>query len=161
MYHIPPILILGLGNILLSDDGFGVHIIKLLVKDKEIAENKNIEIIEGGTLGLQLLEEIQSRELVVVVDAVKGDQVPGSLYNFTYSDITSYYQDKSISLHQLDFVKALEIGDFLDKDIPEIQIVGVQPESLKVGMKLSMCVEEQVPKVLNKINELISMALNI
>ena len=144
----PQILVLGLGNILLKDDGFGVHLINQLDRDKIEGD---VEILEGGTLGFNLLDELTDRELVIAVDAVKGDQKPGTIYKFNYNDIKNYYKDKSMSMHQLDFIKALEIGEFLDKKLPRIIIYGVQPESICVDMELSDVVKSKINVVTDHI----------
>ncbi len=146
--NIIPVLIIGLGNVLLTDDGLGVHVINQLNKRDF---SREIEILEGGTLSINLLDELIGREKVIAIDAVKGGQKPGTLYKFNYSEVKQFYNNNTMSLHQLDFVKALEIGEFLGKPLPEITIFGVEPESLGMSMELSESVQSRVPDVIDAI----------
>ena len=75
-----PVLILGVGNSIQTDDGIGVHVIN---KMKEDPWPGYVELFDGGTLGYDLLGIIEGRKKIIVIDAVKGQQSPGTLYRFT------------------------------------------------------------------------------
>ncbi|MCG8700437.1 MAG: HyaD/HybD family hydrogenase maturation endopeptidase [Bacteroidales bacterium] len=150
-----PVVVIGLGNILLADDGIGVHAINKLFNE----HIENVEFVEGGTLGINLLNVLEDRELVIAIDAVKGNQPPGTVYKFRYDEIYKYYANNTMSLHQLDFVKALEIGSFLDKTLPEITIIGVEPKRIELDMNLSNCVKSQLPKIIQLVKDEIHVSL--
>ncbi len=95
-----PILILGVGNTIQMDDGIGVHVIEAM-KNKPLPPN--IELIDGGTLGYDLLGIIEGRKKIIVVDAVKGQQPPGTLYKFSPEDVPT--DNNYDSLHQLGIIE--------------------------------------------------------
>ncbi len=74
------ILILGIGNILLKDEGIGVHVVNKL---KEMQLPPDVEVMDGGTLGIDLLYYIEGRKKVVVIDTVTAGEPPGTMYRFT------------------------------------------------------------------------------
>jgi len=145
--EVAPILILGLGNILLKDEGFGVHVMRELVK-KDLGDK--VDIIEGATIGAGILGELEDRKKVIVIDAIKTSEPAGTLFKFGYKEIKNYYCDNAMSLHQLDFIKAIELAEFMGKEIPEITIYGVQPKEISLGMELT-------PEIKTKISETIKL----
>ena len=145
------IAILGIGNILLQDEGFGVHVVKKIDKSKL---PENVDIIEGAVLGLQIFNFLLDYDRVIVIDAVKGGGKPGDIYKFRIEECRKDFG--MISLHDLDFIKALEIMKQFYK-IPEMIIIGVEPKSTEVGMKLTKEVEERIPQVLKLVYEEISI----
>jgi len=136
------IAILGIGNILLQDEGFGVHVVKKIDKSKL---PENVDIIEGAVLGLQIFNFLLDYDRVIVIDAVKGGGKPGDIYKFRIEECRKDFG--MISLHDLDFVKSLEIMKQFYK-LPEIIVVGIEPRSTEVGMNLTKEIEKKIPEVL-------------
>ncbi len=136
------IAIVGIGNILLSDEGFGVHAIKKIDKSKL---PDNVDVIEGAVLGLQLLNFLLEYDRVIVIDAVKGGGKPGDIYRFKVEECRKDFG--MISLHDLDFVKSLEIMKKF-YNLPEMIVIGVEPKSIEVGLTLTKEIERKIPEVL-------------
>lgn len=148
------IAILGIGNLLLKDEGFGVHFIKRIDKKKL---PPNVDVIEGAVLGLQIFNFLLDYDKVIVVDAVKGGGEPGKVYKFKIEECRKDFG--MISLHDLDFIKSLEIiKQFYN--VPEMVVIGVEPKSTEVGMELTPEVEKSINKVMELVFEEINNSIN-
>jgi len=138
------ILILGVGNLLLKDEGVGVHVVKRL---EDINLPSYVEVLDGGTLGLDLLFYIEGRKKVIVIDAVKAGGSPGTIYRFADSDIEAK-ANISFSAHHIDFMDVLKTAHFLGRN-PEITFIGIEPKNISEGLKLSPEIEGKIPKVID------------
>ena len=118
------ILVLGVGNILLRDDGIGVRIVQKL--DQDYTFSPNVRLLDGGTLGLRLLEPITGADVLIVVDAIASGQSPGTLERLLLADLRSRISIKN-SLHQLDLLETLAHAEFLES-LPQTTIIGIEPE---------------------------------
>ncbi|MFP3910945.1 MAG: HyaD/HybD family hydrogenase maturation endopeptidase [Desulfobacteraceae bacterium] len=141
------ITVLGVGNILFSDEGVGVRAIEALDASYTFADN--IHLVDGGVLGLNLLATLAEADYLIVVDAVRNGGAPGTLYRFEGEQIPRRILAKN-SLHQVDLLESLTLCQALDR-VPETVIVGVEPEDIET---LSL---ELTPAVKEKIEDLIHM----
>ena len=143
-----PILI-GVGNVLLSDEGVGIHIVRQL---KKRDFSKLVEIHEIGTSSFELLNVIEGNSRVIIVDAVRMDEKPGTVKNIDLiieDDISLLPQ--FTSLHQLDLISTLKMAKGII-DLPKkIILIGIEPASLDTGMELSKLVEAAIPKAISEI----------
>jgi hydrogenase maturation protease len=137
-------LILGLGNILLKDEGVGVHVVE---KIKDMALPPDVEVMDGGTMGLDLQYYIEGWKKVIVVDTVRAGDAPGTMYRFTDKDIAD---KKGLlrSAHGFDFIDALRLAEFFQKKPDEVIFIGIEPESLDEGMELTPTIEKRVPALI-------------
>jgi hydrogenase maturation protease len=117
------ILVLGVGNILLGDEGTGVRVIEKL--EDEYVFSENVRLYDGGTLGLRLLDPISESDYVIVVDIVRGDGEPGSIYRIPERDLPKRIPYKS-SLHELNLVETLIYAEELGNK-PHAVVVGIEP----------------------------------
>jgi len=143
------ITVLGVGNILLRDEGVGIRVIEKMQERYEFPEH--VSIVDGGTLGLSLLGVISEADILIVVDAVKNGEKPGSLYRLEGEEVPKRILAKN-SLHQVDLLETLTSCQAFDK-VPETVILGVEPldiESLSI---------ELTPTVQEKVDPLIHMVL--
>ena len=141
-----PILLLGVGNILQSDDGVGVYVVE---KMRAELRDHDVEIVDGGTAGLDLLYLIENRRTVVVVDAVDGGFVPGTVYRFTPDDIESRSL-RLYSLHQLGLLETLQMAHLAGTGPQRTIIVGVQPEVVEWGTRLSATVAGKLRGIIGR-----------
>lgn len=139
-----PILILGVGNILLSDEGIGVRVIEELSKMKL---PDNVELLDGGTASDVYISFLAGREKVIIVDSVKGEGEPLSIYRFDYKDV-AYEPSFPTSLHQVGIIDTLQMADFMNAMPKEAIIIGVEPYSLEAGTSLSAEMSGKMPKIL-------------
>ena len=143
------IMVLGVGNLLFTDEGVGIHTVQTLLEQYEFSENVSIE--DGGVLGINLLGIISEADELIVVDAIRNGGAPGTLHRLEGDDIPKRILAKN-SLHQVDLLEALTLCQALDK-VPETVIVGVEPEDIEtLGLELT-------PPVQEKIGDLIAMVL--
>ena len=147
------ILILGIGNILLRDEGIGVRIAEEL---KKLKLPDSVEVVDGGTLGLSLLNFFENYEKVVIIDAVKGGKEPGTIYRF---DLNEFLNDVSCpfslsSMHDIDFVYAMkQIGREFYRLPDKMVVIGVEPEKIEAGLELSNKLKEKVPEIIKFVLE--------
>ena len=119
----PRVLVLGVGNILLSDEGFGVAAVKRLERDYTWPDN--VRLLDGGTLGLFLMPEIMDADFLVVLDVVLGPGAPGTIYLLEGEDLRKSLSFRD-STHQTDLVDTL-ISCELAGARPDAVIIGIQP----------------------------------
>jgi len=151
-----PILILGVGNIIQRDDGIGVHVIKEMKKNPLPT---NVELFDGGTLGYDLLGIIEERKKVIVIDAVKGQKPPGTLYKFLPSDVP--VGNNYDSLHQLGIIEAIRLAELQNKVPNQIVIIGVEPETIDWGLSLTGTIKEKIPKIISLVMDEIIVTTKI
>jgi len=151
------VLILGIGNVLWADEGFGVRVVEALRQRYQWPDN--VTVMDGGTQGLNLLQYVQAASVLVVVDAIDYGLAPGTIKTVRDGDVPSCLGAKKMSLHQTGFQEVLVTAEMLG-DAPEhILLVGVQPEELEdYGGSLRPLIKAQIAPaielVLAYLNEL-------
>ena len=147
----PPkhVVVLGVGNVLLSDEGVGVHVAKQLM---EMDLPPGVEVIEGGTHGFRLMNVVTEADRLIVVDAVKGGAPPGSIYRFGIEDAPSYPDAYKTSVHQIGILEVIHLSELVGQT-PETIIIGVEPKSVAMGMELSPEVGAKVPRIIELVFE--------
>ena len=146
--------VLGIGNVLLRDEGVGCHVVHAL----EGIPLPDVKIIDGGTCpdALQLLEDADK---LVIVDAVKGGGTPGQIYRFHLEDIT-LEQKPFLSLHDVGLVDNLMLMQ-LWRNIGEAVIIGVEPREINWGLELSPELREKMPQIIETILAELSTSANL
>ena len=143
------IVILGVGNLLLSDEGVGVHIANELMK---MELPSNVSVVEGGTDGFRLLNVITEADRLIVIDAVKGDAKPGSVYRFDIDDVKCCPTGFKTSVHQVGILEVIDLSSLIGKR-PHTTVIGIEPKSLEMGMELSQEVKEKIPRIIEIVLE--------
>jgi hydrogenase maturation protease len=145
----PKIVILGVGNLLLSDEGVGVHVAHELMK---LDLPPEVSVVEGGTDGFRLLNVITEADRVIVIDAVRSGAAPGSVYRFDVNDIRSVPPGFMTSVHQVGILEVIELSGLIGKT-PRATVIGVEPKSLEMSMELSPEVKEKIPRIIELVLE--------
>ncbi len=149
------ILVLGVGNILLHDEGVGVKVVAKL--DSEYDFSDNVQLFDGGTLGLRLLDPISEVDHLIVVDCVRYSHPPGTLYRFSMEDFEKRVTVKN-SLHQLDLVETLAFAEIIGNR-PSTVVVGIEPENISPwGMELTEVVQSRLEDMCAQVLEEIAAA---
>jgi hydrogenase maturation protease len=143
-----PFLILGLGNLLQTDDGVGCHVIELLLHRKLPDE---VEVMDGGTPGIGLVNLLQGRKRVIIIDAAELNDKPGMFKRFTAEQVALTGSAERISLHRSGVADALALARTLNIQLPEIIFYGIQPERIEWGQTLSEPVRDAAKKVVQVI----------
>jgi hydrogenase maturation protease len=140
-------LVLGIGNVLWADEGFGVRAVEAMHAAYALPES--VELLDGGTQGLNLLEPVVSHGAVLVFDAIDFRLAPGSLRVLRGREVPAWAATK-MSLHQQSFQELLAIADLQGRFPQRLTLIGVQPERLSdFGGSLSACVRERLPMALD------------
>jgi hydrogenase maturation protease len=142
------ILILGVGNYILSDDGLSVHVLERLQANNLIPDD--IQMIDGGTCGLDLLQYLEGVSNLIIIDAIKTrNGTPGSIIRLDGDQIPAYLSLK-ISPHDIGLPDLLATAKLRDLYPEKIVVFGIQPASLELGVELS-------PEVAAKVEDLIEL----
>lgn len=139
---------MGLGNILLRDEGVGVHIIKTLKESYDVPEN--VRLIDGGTMGLDLLPFIEGMDKVIIIDAVNLDKEPGTIEIIENDDIPSFISTK-ISIHQIGLPDVLAASRLLEITPAWTTLVGIQPESIETGLEMTGALKNNFERLLDTV----------
>ncbi|MBW1649159.1 MAG: HyaD/HybD family hydrogenase maturation endopeptidase [Deltaproteobacteria bacterium] len=142
------ITILGVGNILLTDEGFGVHLIRGLEKRYDFPAN--VRVMDGGVLGLNLLNVILESDRLIAVDVIRSGGAPGTLYRIDNDEIPTRIKAKN-SLHQLDFIESLTKGAAIG-EVPYTVIIGTEPKDIEThSLELTPEIKEAIEPVMNMV----------
>ena len=135
--------IIGVGNLLLGDEGVGPHCISILLRQNV---PDDILLFDGGTMGYGLMDVISALDALVIVDCVNGGSVPGTIYIFDAADINTVRDNYNTSVHQVGICEILDTARLIYK-APRTTIIGVEPQKLDIGMTLSGPVSRQLDTV--------------
>ena len=141
-------LVIGIGNILLKDEGVGVRCIEYL---RSRGLDNDIKLVDGATLGFDLLEEINGFEKVVIVDAVDMGKEPGHVASFGAEQILSLPLSEKFSLHEIGLIDVIQVGKKIGYDFGNVRIVGIQPKEVSRGDSLSEIIEEKIPVLAERV----------
>lgn len=143
------ITLLGLGNILLQDEGIGVHVVQA-IKDR-YSLSPDVELVDGGTMGLDLLPIFQDSQKVLIIDAVDFGKPPGHVGTIEGRHIPSVLSSK-LSVHHIGLSDVLFAATLMNETPPEVCLIGIQPKNLDVGLDMT-------PEVRENFDTLVSMAI--
>ena len=143
-----PLLILGLGNLLLEDDGVGGAAVSLLLDRFE--PPPGVTVFDGGTLGLSLLPYIEMADTVILVDAVRADDAPGTIVRLDGDDVAPAVATR-LSPHQVGVADLLDGAHWLGRYPNRVLLLGLVPESIELGVGLSPRVRASLPRLVEHI----------
>ncbi len=135
------ITLLGLGSLLMQDEGVGIHAVRYI---QENYETSGLEIIDGGTGGMDLLPFIENRDRLLVVDAANFGQEPGYIGVRRDEEIPALFGVKA-SLHHLGLADVLAAAQLMDIAPKEICLIGMQPQTIALGLELTELIQKKLP----------------
>ncbi len=144
----PKVTLIGLGNLLLQDEGVGIHAIRAI--EAGYQADPGLEIVDGGTSGLDLLPYIEGRDRVLFVDAVNFRQEPGYIGVLENQEVPTLFATKS-SLHHMGLMDVLAAAQLLDIAPQEVCLIGIQPHTIETGLELSDLLQAKLPELLARI----------
>ena len=139
--------VIGVGNILMRDDGVGVHAIRELQK-RETPDG--VICVDGGTASFEALTAAGDCDNLLVVDAVKAGGKPGTIYKMS---LEQWREVRGISLHDVTLLDAISIAQTFDKRSIRLNVIGIEPEDISPGMELSDAVNEKFNDLLAHVTE--------
>lgn len=152
--------VIGFGNKYLSDDGIGPIVIEELEKIG-FSKYENIEIIDLGTSGTDLIFHIKECPRIIIIDALDAGQDPGKVIKIKEEDIQQYCNEglSSLSLHDLNLADILKLSRAL-KLKTDITIIGIKPLNIELGEGLSPEIEEKIPEIISLVDETLKEYIN-
>jgi hydrogenase maturation protease len=146
--------VLGIGNMLLKDDGIGVHIVNELLKE---SYPQNVDIVDGGTAILDLLDVFVKNDKIIVVDTLKGGHEPGTIYKVTPEEMGEHIKANS-SLHDVQVLDMLKNAKLLGYN-PEVIIIGIEPSEIEFHIGLSDILQNEFNNLLKVVRNEIRLSL--
>ena len=143
-----PMLVLGLGNILLQDEGVGVAVIERLQRRYRVPAE--VELLDGGTSGMSLLDDIRDREHVIVVDAVRTGKPPGTEVVLRGEEVPAFLCNK-VSPHQLALSDVLANLALMNASPRQVTVIGMEPLSLETHLGLSELVAARLQTLTDRV----------
>jgi hydrogenase maturation protease len=148
-------LILGIGNILLRDEGIGVRVVEAM-RTLNLADE--VELLDGGTSGCDLVEVLADRPKVIVIDAADLEGPPGTVCRFSGDDLIARCEG-TISLHEIGLAETLLMTRQLGCPPGEVVIFGVKPADLSVGLELSPALAKRVDDIIRLVTDELAAAV--
>lgn len=135
--------IIGIGNILFKDEGFGVHLVNFL-KDN-YTFNQNVVLLDGSTMGYNLVDDILNFDNAIIIDALKLDEKPGSIYKFSDNDLPVNFMKKTA--HEIEFIDVVTMCK-LSGYMPKLTFLAVVPEDYEnLGIELTQTLKDSIVHV--------------
>ena len=141
-------VIIGIGNILLQDDGVGVHVIKQLENEKLPS---TIELVDGGTSTLDTLGLFLDYKKVIVVDCLRAGLKPGTIYKIKPEDINNYKKE-NLSIHDVQILDVVKMANMMNK-YPEVVIFGIEPEKIALNLEMTETMVSKIPEIVRNIKK--------
>jgi hydrogenase maturation protease len=130
-----PVVVLGLGNPLMGDEGIGVYLVERLAKSA--AEYPDVDFVDAGTGGLTVLHQIEGRRKAVFIDCAFMDQEPGAIRRFAPDEVRTRKVLTRQSLHEADLMQILAMAAQLGQAPKQVVLFGIQPQRVEPGQGLS------------------------
>lgn len=144
------VAVIGVGNILLQDEGVGIHIVNALIKDYRF--DPPIEIVDGGTTGMDLIPYFEENDKIIIVDAVNFDKEPGFIGSIENEDILTVLTTK-LTMHHLGLTDVLSTMKVHDIKPEQMFLLGIQPDSLELDMELTDVIANRIPRMMEVLQQ--------
>lgn len=146
------VLVLGLGNILMGDEGLGVRMAEILLERYDLPEN--VEVVDGGTAGMDLMETIAESDVLIVTDAIFSEKPAGTVIKLTDREVDAFFRARTTP-HQVGLIDVLASLHLTDEYPDRLVIVGVVPKQMELGVGLTpeteAACEAALPHVLEEL----------
>jgi hydrogenase maturation protease len=141
-------LVLGIGNVLLQDEGVGIHAIGEL--QRRFAFDDDVEFLDGGTAGVELLRYLDGKDRILIVDAVAAGHPPGTVFRVEGADVPRMFHLR-ISPHQIGLSDVLATALISDALPGEMVLFGMEPETMTMGLALTATAEASLAKLVDSV----------
>jgi len=143
------IAVIGVGNLLLGDEGVGVHTVAELKKN---ILPPAVKVIDGGTAGIDLLYHLEDANYAIIVDCIQADAAAGTIFRIPFEELATGSPAETVSLHDLSLKDMLFLAKYLGR-LPPTVIYGVQPETVRFSDQPSQSVRGAIPRLIELIKE--------
>jgi hydrogenase maturation protease len=145
------VAVIGIGNILMADEGAGVEALKML-GERECPGH--VDLIDAGTAFFAIVSDLKDYDKLIIIDVVRGDQPPGTVYRFELEDVKG--GDVLVSLHDIGVVDSLRMERLVGKVPDDIVFFGIEPEEITLSIGLSSSVKKGVEHLVDRVIEELS-----
>ncbi|MCD6508196.1 HyaD/HybD family hydrogenase maturation endopeptidase [Candidatus Poribacteria bacterium] len=142
------IAVVGVGNILMGDEGIGVKVVEELRKERL---PEGVELFDGGTAFHVLVDDLIDFDKLIIVDAVLGGEPPGTIYRFEFGELEEMISEITLSLHDVGVMEALMLERLTHRIPEEIVFIGIEPERIELSMELSSIMREKLPELVERV----------
>jgi hydrogenase maturation protease len=142
------VVVLGVGNTILADEGVGVRVVEALERDYALPEG--VVAIDAGTSGMEMLEDLSSLDFLLVVDAIAAGKAPGDLVKLSGDEVPVFFR-RNLSPHGIGLSDVLASLEFLGAEPKETVILGVQPVSMELSTELTPTIAARVPELVAQV----------
>ena len=146
------ILVLGIGNLLLQDEGAGVRAVEEF--GRRFVTPAGVELLDGGTSGIELLQYIQGKDYLILLDVVKSGNPPGTFIRLEGESVPALFQ-KKISPHQLGLSDLLATAQLIDRMPKRVVLFGIEPKSIETGLEMS----DEVGGAIGRLADMVALEL--
>ena len=142
----PRIVVIGVGNLLLRDEGIGIHALKAL---QEIGLPPEVRLVDGGT-SPDIIAYTKAGDKLIIIDAAKAGGEPGAIYRFRPEDLA---EEKGVltSAHELGVAQNLKLMSLVGNEPKETVIIGIEPAEIDFGIELSAALQRKLPEIVKVI----------
>ena len=144
------IVVLGAGNLLMMDEGVGVHAVAKLLAEYEFPQE--VQVLDGGTASMEMLEDLENLDLLIVVDAVYAHQAVAETIKLENDEVRAFFRRK-LSPHQIGLADVLASLEFIGRAPENLVVIGVKPVELELGMELTPRIAEKLPVLVQMVVE--------
>lgn len=152
------LLVLGVGNILMMDEGIGVHAIYEFWKKKEKYDEALVDFIDGGTFTQDIFYLFEGYEQVLVLDVVRAGKPPGTIYSLDEADLVQN-EKQVLSLHDVDLLDSLDMSQMRGHR-PTLKVVGIEPEKIDWGTEMTQTLQDKFPDFVKTAEKWVNLLLN-
>ena len=142
-------LVLGVGNLLLGDEGVGIHAVRALTRDYRFPPA--VEVLDGGTAGMELLAPVRQARHLVVIDAIDAGAAPGTCLRLSDGEVPAFFGRSRLSPHQVGLSDVLAVARLAGWSPSSVAVYGIQPERLEPSLELSPRIAAALPAVLREV----------
>ncbi len=142
------VLVLGVGSILMRDEGIGVRAVEELLRRYRFPED--VEVLDGGTSGIELLSYISGKDYLIIIDAIKGNTPPGTVLKVEGEDVPAIFRTR-ISPHQIGLTDLLAVAKITGEIPKEIVLFGIEPKVIEMGLEFSDEVRASFDKLISTV----------
>jgi hydrogenase maturation protease len=147
------IVVLGVGNILLTDEGVGVRTIERLLAEYDFPPE--VVVLDGGTASMEMLEDLENLDGLIVVDAVFANQAVGEVVKLVDDEVPAFFR-RRLSPHQIGLSDVLASLELVEREPKKMIVIGVKPVSIELGLELTPTVSARVPQLMEMVLESLS-----
>ncbi len=151
------VAVVGIGNLLMQDDGVGIHIIKEL--EARSCLPQDVDLIDAGVSSYDMVDTFCSYDNLIIVDAMQAGGEPGTIYRAPFEELGLQPNLDITSLHEMHFIEAVNMIKLLGFN-PQITVIGIEPEVIRINMELSPVIKAKVPRLIELIKAEVERTVN-